>query len=101
MGNVGSPTGSPVTTRGYRSSLRSAGSVNRGFLVDGTSVVGASGISWRRRHRGSGLARYEGHSVERALPSLHYLELCGDLLLSQQKTLPRYELGNVFHLFYH
>lgn len=89
VGNIGSPTGSPVTTRGYRSSLRSAGTVKRGFLGDGTSVGGANAISWRRRHRGSGLARYDGHSVERALPSLHYLELCGDLLLSQQKTLPR------------
>lgn len=96
VGNVGSPTGSPVTTRGYRSSLRSAGSVTRGFLVDGTSVVGASGMSWRRRHRGSGLARYDRDSVERALPSLHYLELCGDLLLSQQKTLPRYDLEKEF-----
>lgn len=90
VGNVGSPTGSPVAPRGSRSSLRSAGSFHRGFLGDGAYGGGGRVMSWRRKSRGSGLARYDGQNVERALPSLHYLELCGDLLLSQQKTLPRY-----------
>ena len=93
-----SPTGSPLNSpvnRGLRSSTIAAGA--RGLRgssgISGSSSRGGSMAGWRRHGRGSwkdaGLARCEGHNLELALPSLHYLELCGDLLLSQLKTMPR------------
>lgn len=83
---------SSMSGQGARFSRRLAAN-SRGGLV-GLGVAGSRGGSSMtgldRCNKGIGLVKCEGRALESAFPSLHYLEEFGDLLMSQQKTLPRY-----------
>lgn len=64
-----------------------------------TAPLGGGGREQQRlrrrdRHRGAvgdhaEFSRYGGGTLDLALPALHHLECCGDLLVRQLKTLPR------------
>ena len=91
---LGLPLNSPVS-RELRSSSMAASARGLGGTSGSSSSSSGGGSVEGWRHQGTGswegaeLARYWGRNLKLALPSLHYLELCGDLLLSQQKTMPR------------
>lgn len=71
---------------------------DREVVVGREGTAGGSGGERRRRGGGAGtsefgLTRCEGSNLKLALPALHHLEACGDLLYRQLKTLPRYTLS--------
>lgn len=83
---------SSVSVHGARFSRRLAANTRGGFVGVGVaSNEGRSSMAGLERcNKGVGLVKCEGRALESAFPSLHYLEEFGDLLMSQQKTLPRY-----------
>lgn len=94
-GSVRRSSSASMGVHGSRFSRRLAANARGGFV--GVGVVGNRGggggssmAGLERCNKGIGLVKCEGRTLESAFPSLHYLEEFGDLLMSQQKTLPRY-----------
>ena len=81
------------------SSRRGSGSgpsAGDGAAAAAVAAVGGREQRLRRRDRHGGMvdgdaefARYGGRTLDLALPALHHLECCGELLARQLKTLPR------------